>query len=946
MMLRFSSILWCTVLTVTMLVGCQTTSRFKDPVRLGEALPVDPGLYQGTLDNGFRYWIRSTNASGSNHTIHLRLIVGVGSVDEAEDERGYTHLLEHVLFRAVDQDSGLQSLIREAGLSWGAGINAFTFQDRTEYRFSFSGEHSDIVPRALKFSALLLDNVKVLDKHLQAEKPIIEAEWRSRQASNSDAPGKFMRALVGDTRWLHRPPQGNLGDLRAATRASVQRYWDKHYQPRNATLIVTGKIDPVQLRQQISTEFSGLENRAATADSVPGLNRLPSRQPIEVVSFEDITAKESYVRGYYFLPLEPVTSYGSLRTTVLDDLAVEVIYQSQTSRFKEHPQCVGYRSFRTVAARRSRLVYFELVPIDRGGFVTCASILQGAFKGIAELLNERGALRSLRRVAVDKVQGRLANLRYQSSDEMVHTLTQQALRGDSPMSPALVYREFDALVSTISSTELKNRITQILEGPVLYAFGSPSYSKNLLPDNNTAVAQLKNVGPLTSRKVTDSRKTEYEPVPPGATIVSEDSGEQWSLWKMSNGVTVAHFPAKGSNTVAMHLIDAGGFASLPNEWVDEGQYLPRYHDDAAFGGMTAAEADEVIGSNNMHLQSTISSDRHSLAGAVYDARAAELFKAFATVLQPLRITGQSDSFIARTQQWQQSRKGGGSQRVFQHYWDRMVSGAPSVLSGDTTAELTANGYVNAHKLLFQTARQPVVAIYGDIKASSVRARLVNTFGAIEPGGNSGSGIIYKMAANAPTGKHVVVGGRRSAGALTNTADTHLFHHCSNQSLTFPQFVDASEVLARLVEGRVTDRIREDLGIAYAPEVLMNPVSVQQQVVRFYIRITSAQPDEARVRTELGELLDKIAKNGFSRQEVNAAIKALNTDYRLNSKYSSRRVEQIAKKLFYGAAPSAATQLTIDLGGDAVDVIAQSARECFGQHANRPLTVTHSSSGSS
>ena len=56
----------------------------------------DPAIRTGVLPNGLRYAVqRSSSPKGA---ISLRLGVGVGSYDEADDERGAAHLIEHLAF--------------------------------------------------------------------------------------------------------------------------------------------------------------------------------------------------------------------------------------------------------------------------------------------------------------------------------------------------------------------------------------------------------------------------------------------------------------------------------------------------------------------------------------------------------------------------------------------------------------------------------------------------------------------------------------------------------------------------------------------------------------------------------------------------------------------------------------------------------------------------------
>ena len=952
--------------------GCMAKANYQDPVKLDQSLPVDPGLYQATLDNGFRYWIRSTNASGSNHTIHMRLIVFVGSVDEADDERGYTHLLEHVLYRAVEKSAGLNKLMRDAGLSWGADVNAFTYQDRTEYRFSFSGEQLDVVPRALKFSALLLDNVKILDKHVLAEKPIVEAEWRARESSDSAAPGAFSRALFGNTRWLHRPPQGSLGDLRAASSDSVQRYWDKYYQPRNAMIIVTGKVDPFDLSKQIEKEFARLGNRSAKPERFADTDQYRTRAPIEVVGFNDQGAHEPYVRGHVFLPSTRIDSYRSFRDSVLDELAMEMIAHAQSALVAGHPQCTGYNSTTRVAARRPKIFEFELIPVNNAGFIDCAELLQGSLGGISDQLIDRRTFTKLRTRAEKGIRATFTDLRVQSPREMVETLSQKALHGNRPMSPAFVVREFDTIVKTISNDDIRQRVRAMLSKPVLYEFGAPPHVSGSLPDDAAAMSRLQRVRPVIAKQATPISTALDQPgsrVTADASIATEVVDDEWIKWTLSNGVTVVHYPSKEhEGLVALSYVDDGGYVNVPDDTVNAARYLTRYHDDVAMGQLSADELQIQREDSTIYLETKLSMHSHGVTGAVVKENVSELFDVFAAVFQPLRKTADTQGFIARARHWQQARASG-AQAVWQQYWRHMVSGAPDALARDRTAPFTYVGLVRAHNVLFQRATDPVVVVYGDITASAVKKRLIDTFGAINSSAGSagtdnseagntdydssvavqmreagGSRLSYRQS---PAGsENLTVAGRGQAGALLDTVDVHLIQHCADSDVDYPKFVEGNSIIARLVAGSVTSRIREQLGLAYAPSVSIGYTGMESQVAQYHIKVTTGLSDASRVRRELGNILARIGSKGFAQKQINSALNTINSNAQLDAKYSIRRVSQIANKLLTGVAPDKALRIKSSLvGAQAFKVVNQIARGCFGKQSIKPLTITHQGQGS-
>ena len=66
---------------------------------LAKPVPVDPMFVTGTLPNGLRYFIRENRFPAKR--AELRLVVKVGSVNEADDQLGLAHFLEHMAFNGT-----------------------------------------------------------------------------------------------------------------------------------------------------------------------------------------------------------------------------------------------------------------------------------------------------------------------------------------------------------------------------------------------------------------------------------------------------------------------------------------------------------------------------------------------------------------------------------------------------------------------------------------------------------------------------------------------------------------------------------------------------------------------------------------------------------------------------------------------------------------------------
>jgi len=68
------------------------------PHELGD-VPPDPAVRWGRLENGLRYAVRKNTEPAGR--VSLVLQVAAGSVDERDDQRGYAHFVEHMMFRGT-----------------------------------------------------------------------------------------------------------------------------------------------------------------------------------------------------------------------------------------------------------------------------------------------------------------------------------------------------------------------------------------------------------------------------------------------------------------------------------------------------------------------------------------------------------------------------------------------------------------------------------------------------------------------------------------------------------------------------------------------------------------------------------------------------------------------------------------------------------------------------
>ena len=201
-----------------------------------------------TLANGLKVIVREDHRAPVAVT---QVWYRVGSSYEPAGKTGMSHALEHMMFKGTDKvPAGEFSRM----VAWfGGSDNAFTTDDYTAYYQLYS---SNRVPLALELEADRMVNLKLSPESFAQEIRVVREERRQRTDDNpqSQALEKFQALAMFTT--PHRTPTiGWMQDLEAMKIEDLTAWYRLWYAPNNATLVVVGDVDPVQVRTQAEQYF-------------------------------------------------------------------------------------------------------------------------------------------------------------------------------------------------------------------------------------------------------------------------------------------------------------------------------------------------------------------------------------------------------------------------------------------------------------------------------------------------------------------------------------------------------------------------------------------------------------------------------------------------------------------------------------------------------------------
>lgn len=204
-----------------------------------------------TLNNGLEvYLLKNTNP-----IVTQIISYGVGSVEESSSKEGMAHLLEHMMFLGSNKYSKdyFSSKLKEIGATY----NAYTYFDITLYHFNVPVIYLEEVMKieSDRMKWLVLD-----EKTIDNEKKVINEE--RNMVYNKPYNAFFSLA------YMHLFPTTNYGrsvigfeeNFNNISKADLQNFYTKWYNPNNAKLFISGNIDFVKVEKLVKKHYESIFN--------------------------------------------------------------------------------------------------------------------------------------------------------------------------------------------------------------------------------------------------------------------------------------------------------------------------------------------------------------------------------------------------------------------------------------------------------------------------------------------------------------------------------------------------------------------------------------------------------------------------------------------------------------------------------------------------------------
>jgi predicted Zn-dependent peptidase len=208
------------------------------------------------LSNGIKVLFQKTTGASS---VSVGLWVRIGSRHENDQERGYTHFLEHMLFKGTEKRTPKQ--IAEDIERVGGYLNAATSREYTYFYATLIKEKLEL---ALDVLSDMVFASTISEKEVRNESSVILEELLSYQENPEDYIHDYFYRNFLPNSSLGFDIVGNKDSVSTASSQKVKKYYKKYYVPERMNLVIVGDLEFGKVKSYVEKYFSDFQQKGKT----------------------------------------------------------------------------------------------------------------------------------------------------------------------------------------------------------------------------------------------------------------------------------------------------------------------------------------------------------------------------------------------------------------------------------------------------------------------------------------------------------------------------------------------------------------------------------------------------------------------------------------------------------------------------------------------------------
>ncbi|MCW4113524.1 insulinase family protein [Aurantimonas sp. MSK8Z-1] len=253
----------------------------------------------------------------------LGIWVKAGARDEAPEEHGIAHLLEHMAFKGTSRRSARR--IAEEIEDVGGELNAATSVETTAY---YARVLKDDVPLALDLLADIITDSRFDPQELEREQQVILQELGAAEDTPDDIVFDHFQEAAFRGQIIGRPILGTRDTVKSFTSTGLRAYLGQHYAPDRMIVVAAGAVDHDKVARQASDAFGGMavpgpEKRRAIARTPASYTGGEFREVRDLMDAQMVLGFEGrpyYARDFYASQILSMILGGSMSSRLFQEV--------------------------------------------------------------------------------------------------------------------------------------------------------------------------------------------------------------------------------------------------------------------------------------------------------------------------------------------------------------------------------------------------------------------------------------------------------------------------------------------------------------------------------------------------------------------------------------------------------------------------------------------------
>ena len=839
-------------------------------------LPVDPAVRIGALDNGLTYYLRHNEKPEAS--LSLRLVVNAGSVNEPEPGRGVAHFLEHMVFKGTEAYPGdsLDSTLRDLGVELGPDSNAYVSYDETVYLITVDTHSPADVSTAFDVLAQMAHAATLDEDTVAAERGVVLDELRTgRESSYGYVSSEFDRIYTEGTPYEGHDPLGTAAAISSMTSADLRAFYEAWYVPSNMAVVAVGDWPADQLEALVAEHFGSIP--AADPPPFEAIEVTPDPEP----SFHVVTEGG---QGFSYIsldiPIPPIRSgtAGGQRQAVMENLIdamllnrlEEAYYRGELTQV-DRPDLVTFAQNRSMRFYGTNWQGADLGAASTGYLSVLLTAEEHGFTG-ADLD------RAVEQFTVS-LDYQLDRAPATESPEYAQLYATHYLSGADADTPQGRHDRILALLEGVTAGELTDHYRWLMgrAGPIVIAVGPDQFSVPGVDELRAAVAAAapSSQPPPPVEPHVDELMAAPAPTAPIATRpLTVLEGLEGVEWEFANGARVMFvYSDTVSETVNLRTRSLGGWSQLePGARALSASAVGAVL-SSGVGDLAKPQFNRFLEGTTAGIGAFISETEEGFNGSSSRADLETLFQLLHLFVTEPKVEeaafdealNQAETRLSLTEVntgWQAWVAYNAAR--FDEAWHRPVA------TREQLDAFTAESLLDLYRRRLGSVDDMVVAVVGDVDASVVEGLARRYVGTLPAGEDDG------YADRRPPAPEGVVSIGVAAANDDVSAVVDIYHEAEGPVTPFVAV--AADVLETLLNDRLLQVFREELGSSYNAQVVLDSVLAPRPAVLSETVVTGDPDRLGEIHSTVLSILADIATTGPAAAEMQQARAVLEIDY--------------------------------------------------------------------